>query len=163
MAQPRSRGGAGWFAVTPGLVVETEIRVRYAETDAQGVVYYANHFIWFEVGRVAFLRELGLDYATVEREGIGFVVADASCRYHAPAHFDDRLRVRTRMEKVGRRSVVMAYDIVDSEGDRHVATGRTTLVFISMMTHEPIEIPDKLRTILDRAVIPNAESRSASA
>ena len=77
-------------------VNETRIRVRYAETDQMGVVYHANHFIWFEVGRVELLRQFGFSYKDMEREDDCFIaVVDARCRYKAPVHYDDEVIVRT--------------------------------------------------------------------
>ena len=135
-----------------GLVVEADIRVRYAETDALGVAYYANHFVWFEVGRVSFLRELGMDFAASEREGISFVVAEATCRYHAPAHFDERLTIRTWVEELGRSSLTFAYEIVSRDSECIVATGKTIQVFILMETRRPIAIPAAPRELFERAL-----------
>ena len=87
---------------------ETTVRVRYAETDQMGVVYHANYLVWFEVGRVEFIRALGLDYREMEREhGVGIAVVEANCRYRAPARYDDLLTVRTRM--VGVRGSVIRF------------------------------------------------------
>ena len=77
------------------------IRVRYAETDQMGVVYHSNHFIWFEVGRVELLRQLGFTYKDMEREdGCFIAVVDARCRYKAPVHYDDEIIVRTYLKHV---------------------------------------------------------------
>ncbi len=85
---------------------DTTIRVRYAETDQMGVVYYANYFVWFEIGRVEFLRQLGLEYRNLEREeGCFIAVVDARCRYKAPARYDEEIRIRTR-QKSFRASMV---------------------------------------------------------
>src|SRR5688572_17438031 len=83
------------FVLPPRLMPRshsTELRVRYAETDRMGVVYYANYLVWCEVGRVEFLRALGRSYATLEHEGTGLAVAEAKVRYLAPARFDDLVR-----------------------------------------------------------------------
>jgi len=138
--------------VSPRLVVEEDIRVRYAETDALGVVYYANHFVWFEVGRVSFLREVGLDFATAEREGVSFVVAEATCRYHAPAHFDERLIIRTWIEEIGQRSLTLSYQIVNQDTGQTIATGKTIQVFIDIESHETTTIPVKARELFERAL-----------
>jgi len=70
--------------------VVTELRVRYAETDQMGVVYYANYLVWFEIGRVEFMRSLGFDYKQMEVEdGCILPVIEATCRYKAPARYDD--------------------------------------------------------------------------
>jgi len=81
-------------------VVESEVRVRYAETDAEGVVYYANYFVYMEVGRANYFRALGFDPTQHEHSGRGIVITEATCRYHAPARFDDRLIVRAWVENV---------------------------------------------------------------
>jgi len=130
-------------------VVETEVRVRYAETDAQGIVYYSNYFVWFEVGRVDYFRELGLSYADLEREGLGFLIAEASCRYHAPAHFDELLMVRTWVEEVKSRSFILAYEVVNKGTGKLLATGRTVQVFVNQ-EGKPIAIPPRIKALLEK-------------
>jgi acyl-CoA thioester hydrolase len=76
---------------------ETRVRVRYAETDQMGVVYHSNYLIWFEVGRVEFIRQLGLNYKQMEEEGCGIAVVDVHVRYKAPARYDDELMIETRL------------------------------------------------------------------
>ena len=129
-------------------VVETEVRVRYAETDAQGVVYYANYFVWFEVARMSYLRAIGYDYATLERDGLGFVIAEANCQYQAPAHFDEELVVRTSVGEVCNRSFVFEYEVYNKESGQLLATGSTVQVFIDERGRSR-EIPLRLRAILE--------------
>ena len=74
----------------------TTVRVRYAETDRMGVVYYANYLVWFEVGRTEWLRESGWSYREMEREGISLPVVEARCEYRKPARYDDEIEIRTR-------------------------------------------------------------------
>jgi acyl-CoA thioester hydrolase len=77
--------------------VTTEVRVRYAETDQMGIVYYANYLVWFEIGRVELLRSLGLAYSQLEREHQCILpVVEASCRYRSPARYDDRILIESR-------------------------------------------------------------------
>jgi acyl-CoA thioester hydrolase len=76
---------------------ETRVRVRYAETDQMQVVYHSNYLIWFEVGRVEFIRQLGMDYKIMEQEGCGIAVVDAHLSYRAPARYDDELVIETRL------------------------------------------------------------------
>ncbi|MGB0063800.1 MAG: thioesterase family protein [Terracidiphilus sp.] len=77
--------------------VTTQVRVRYAETDQMGVVYYANYLVWFELGRVEVLRTVGLSYKTLETEhGCILPVIEARCRYSAPARYDDEILIETR-------------------------------------------------------------------
>jgi acyl-CoA thioester hydrolase len=88
---------------------ETTVRVRYAETDQMGVVYYANFFVWFEIGRVELLRQLGFAYKEMEREDDSYiVVAGAECRYLRPARYDDLLRIRTRIAEARSRTLRFA-------------------------------------------------------
>ncbi len=77
--------------------VTAQVRVRYAETDQMNVVYYANYLVWFEIGRVELLRSLGLSYSNMEREhGLILPVIEATCRYKAPARYDDEILIETR-------------------------------------------------------------------
>jgi len=129
-------------------VVESEVRVRYAETDAQGVVYYANYFVYMEVGRVNFLRALGLDRGFWERAGWGIVIVEASCRYHAPARFDDRLVIRTWLENVRRSSFTFAYEILNGENGHLLANGHTVQVFVDLRTMRPTRLPPAVHKVL---------------
>jgi acyl-CoA thioester hydrolase len=120
---------------------ETRFRVRYAETDQMGVVYYANYLVWMEIGRVELCKSLGFNYRDMERDdGIYLAVAEATCRYRAPARFDDEVTVKTWMEDVNKRIVVFAYEI--RTGDRVLATGSTRHVFVSRQL-ERTRLPDK--------------------
>jgi acyl-CoA thioester hydrolase len=93
-------------------VNESRIRVRYAETDQMGVVYHANHFIWFEVGRVELLRQFGFSYKNMEQEdGCFIAVVDAHCRYKAPVHYDDEVIVRTYLKHVREKVIRFGYEL----------------------------------------------------
>ena len=85
-----------------GRVVEAQVRVRYAETDAMGGVHHANYFVWFELGRTEYTRAVGLPYREVETRGVRLVVIEASARFHAPARYDDVVVIRTA--EIGRAS-----------------------------------------------------------
>jgi acyl-CoA thioester hydrolase len=120
---------------------ETRFRVRYAETDQMGVVYYANYLVWMEIGRVELCKSLGFNYRDMERDdGIYLAVADVACRYRAPARFDDEITVKTWLEDANKRLVVFAYEI--RTGDRVLATGSTRHVFVSRQL-ERTRLPDK--------------------
>lgn len=108
----------------------TEIRVRYSETDQMGVVYHTNYLVWCEVGRTDLMRTLGFPYGELERAGVYLAVTDASVRYHAPARYEDRVRVHTQVEEVRSRSITFSYLIVRvaADGDLRLATARTVLV-----------------------------------
>src|ERR1700754_466723 len=93
-------------------ISRTTLRVRYAETDQMGVVYYANYFVWFEVGRTDLLRAAGWSYREMEEEGVQLPVIEAQCAYRAPARYDDELEIRTSGASVSPVRVQFAYEIV---------------------------------------------------
>jgi len=106
--------------------VETRIRVRYAETDQMGVVYYANYLVWMEVGRVELCKASGFNYRDMERDdGVLMAVAEANCRYSAAARFDDEVIVRTWIESANPRTVTFAYEMRSAEDGRKLASGHT--------------------------------------
>ncbi len=106
---------------------ETTIRVRYAETDQMGVVYYANFFVWFEIGRVEFLRQLGFNYRDMEREdGCYIAVVDARCRYKAPARYDEEIVIRTRLKAFRGSVVQFDYEAARLSDGALLAEGETT-------------------------------------
>ena len=109
---------------------ETTVRVRYAETDRMGVVYYANYLVWCEVGRVELLRALGRSYAALEDEGVGLAVSEAKIRYLAPARFDDLVRIQTTLTGVRSRAVTFDYLITHAESGSRFATAHTSLISI---------------------------------
>ncbi|MFZ1937946.1 MAG: thioesterase family protein [Terracidiphilus sp.] len=92
--------------------VTTEVRVRYAETDQMGIVYYANYLVWFELGRVEVLRSLGLAYSQLEKEHECILpVVSASCRYRSPARYDDEILIETRPAMLRGSVLKFAYQI----------------------------------------------------
>ena len=105
---------------------ETEIRVRYAETDQMGIVHNANYLIWFEVGRGEFCRARGFSYKEMEeKENALMVVAESYCRYKSPAYYEDLLTVRTKIQELRRRSLRFVYEIYRSSDDTLLAEGET--------------------------------------
>ena len=129
----------------------TELRVRYAETDRMGIVYYANYLIWCEVGRVEFMRALGGSYADLEAQGYGLAVAEATVRYLAPARFDDPVRIETRLVGVRSRAVTFDYVISHAETGARLATAHTALVSIDS-SGRPTALPTQFRALLDAAL-----------
>jgi acyl-CoA thioester hydrolase len=126
-----------------GAVNETRIRVRYAETDQMGVVYHSNHFIWFEVGRVELLRQLGFSYKEMEREDDCFIaVVDARCRYKAPVHYDDEVVVRTLLKNVREKMIHFGYELVRAETGEPLAEGETTHI-VANSQMQPRALPEK--------------------
>jgi len=125
----------------------TSVRVRYAETDQMGVVYYGNFFVWFEIGRVELLRQLGFAYKDMEQQDDSYiVVAEARCRYLRPARYDDVLVIRTRVEEARSRTIRFAYEILAQATGQRLATGETTHV-ICDRTGRPKSLPAKYRKL----------------
>jgi len=122
---------------------ETRIRVRYAETDQMGVVYYANYLIWMEVGRAELCRARGFNYRDMERnDGILLAVAESNCRYTWPARYDDEIIVQTRIDAAGGRMVKFAYEMRLAADDRKIATGYTSHIFLTREMR-PTRLPQK--------------------
>lgn len=107
-----------------GRVVETEIRVRYAETDAMGVVHHAAYFVWFELGRTEYTRAVGLPYRQVEEGGTRLVVVEAAARFRRPARYDDIVVVRTAVRDVSKATLTFGYEVCTPDG-RVLAEGQT--------------------------------------
>jgi len=131
---------------------ETRLRVRYAETDQMGVVYHSNHLIWFEVGRVELLREMGFSYRDMERdEGRFIAVAEVQCRYKAPVYYDEEVVVRTRLKAVRKSVVVFSYELVRAENRILLAEGETTHV-VTDATMNVAALPDRYLTAFRAAM-----------
>ena len=130
----------------------SEFRVRYSETDQMGVVYHAEYLVWCEVGRTDFIRELGLPYSELERRGTSLAVAEASIRYHAPARYDDRVRVETRLVDVRSRAITFEYLIRNGETGERLATARTLLVSLDR-AGKPVPMPADVRALMERATV----------
>jgi acyl-CoA thioester hydrolase len=125
---------------------ETRLRPRYAETDQMGVVYYANYFVWMEVGRVEFCKARGFSYKEMEeRDGVMLAVAEAHCRYASPARFDEEVIVRTWMPEAGSRMVTFAYAMRTADG-RELASGETRHVFCGRDL-KPRRMPARYRAL----------------
>lgn len=129
------------------MISETTIRVRYAETDTMGVVYYANYLTYFEVGRVELLRQRGLPMSEVDRR-IRMPVVEATVRYVKPARLDDLLRVRTWVGERKRVSFLFRYEIRHVETGDLIATGETRHACWNPETEKMIAIPDWLDPLL---------------
>ena len=120
----------------------SRLRVRYAETDQMGVVYYANYFIWMEVGRVERVRSLGLDYKQLEQtEGLFLSVIEANCRYLYPARYDQEIAVETSISKSTERIVEFAYRILSLHPDRVLAEGATRHMWLNK-EFRPSRLPE---------------------
>jgi acyl-CoA thioester hydrolase len=136
------------------LVTETSVRVRYAETDQMGVVYHSNFFIWFEVGRVELLRELGFSYKEMEeQDGCYIAVVDARCRYRAPAHYDDEIMIRTYLKNVRGSLIHFGYEAVRVSDGTQLADGETTHIVTDAQMKKR-DLPRKYMERFRQAVAP---------
>ncbi len=127
----------------PPFVAENRVRVRYAETDQMGVVYHSNYFIWFEIGRVELMRQLGFPYRDIEQnDGLFIAVADARCRYKAPARYDDEVIVRTHLKNVRESLVNFGYEVVRAGDGTLLAEGETTHI-VTDKQMKPARLPEK--------------------
>ena len=138
-AEPVARG--------PDVVRHTRVRVRYAETDRMGVVYYANYLVWFEVGRTEWLRETGWNYRDMERDGISLPVIEAHCEYRQPARYDDELEIRTRATLLTAVRLRFDYDVVRASDDTISAAGHTVHAALDA-SGRPCRLPERVREIL---------------
>jgi len=129
----------------PHAVNESRVRVRYAETDQMGVVYHANHFIWFEIGRVELLRQLGFSYKDMEQEDNCFIaVVDARCRYKAPARYDDEIVVRTWLKNIRESVIHFGYELILLRDGSMLAEGETTHIVADAHMRKTV-LPEKYR------------------
>jgi acyl-CoA thioester hydrolase len=136
-------------------VSQTRIRVRYAETDQMGVVYYANYFIWFEIGRVELLRQLGFQYKEMETEDDCHIpVVDATCRYKSPARYDDELLLETRVLALRRTVLKFGYRLLRPENDALtlLAEGETTHVTVNRSMRK-VRLPQKYVAVLEQFLV----------
>ena len=124
----------------------SKLRVRYAETDQMGVVYYANYFVWFEVGRTDLLRESGWSYREMETEGFALPVIEAHCAYREPARYDDELEVRTTGAPLSPVRVQFSYEVVRTADAATLATGATVHATLDR-SGRPCRLPNRVRTL----------------
>ena len=131
----------------PTVASVSRVRVRYAETDQMGVVYYANYFVWFEVGRTDLLRSLGGTYKDLEAEGIFLPVIEASCTYAQASRYDDELDIRTTGRLLSPVRMEFQYEVVRLADQVTTATGRTVHAALNGRGR-PCRLPEKVRTAL---------------
>jgi acyl-CoA thioester hydrolase len=123
------------------------VRVRYAETDKMGIVYYANYFVWFEIGRTDWLRQTGWTYRDMEAEGFGLPVIEASCQYRQGARYDDELEVRTRGALASAVRIAFDYEVVRRSDGAPVASGRTVHATVDR-NGRPVRLPARVKELL---------------
>ncbi|MFN6379117.1 MAG: acyl-CoA thioesterase [Flavobacteriales bacterium] len=121
---------------------QISIRVRYAETDRMGYVYYGNYATYFEVARVEALRQLGVSYKSLEDRGILLPVADYSIKYILPAHYDDELIINTHIIALPTARIQFEYQTY--RGEQLLNTATTTLVFVDASSGRPVRCPEEI-------------------
>lgn len=143
-------------------ISSSKLRVRYAETDQMGIVYYANYFVWFEIGRTDFLRHTGFDYASMEREdGCLLPVVEVTCRYKAPARYDDEVIVETRLLHLRTSVIKFGYRLLKPLSDGSsllLAEGETIHVVVDRemkKTPLPARYVAPLRTAMESNLQPS--------
>jgi acyl-CoA thioester hydrolase len=122
------------------------VRVRYAETDKMGVVYYANYFVWFEVARADLLRSLGWTYREMEEHGIALPVIEASCEYRRPAYYDDELEIRAQGTLVTPIRMRFDYEVVRRGTSDVAAVGHTVHAALDA-EGKPCRLPERIRQV----------------
>ncbi len=126
---------------------ETQVRVRYADTDKMGFCYYGNYPKFYEIARVEAFRTLGYPYKEMEGSGVGMPVLDMSIKYHGPAKYDDLLTLKLIIPEMPRARILFQYEIRNEE-DKLINTGETTLAFMNMETGRPVKMPERLHDLV---------------
>ena len=120
---------------------KTNIQVRYGETDQMGYVYHGNYASFFEIGRLDWLRNMGISYKEMEKKGIMLPVYSINIRYIQPAFYDDTLTITTSVKKIPTAKIEFIYEIHNQKNEL-ITTGATTLVFVNMETRKPTRCPE---------------------
>ena len=127
---------------------ETQVRVRYAETDQMGYVYYGNYATYYEVARVETLRNLGFSYKELEDQGIMMPVLESKSRYLKPAKYDEILTIKVRIPTFPQVKIRFEYEVFN-DSDEKINTGETTLAFVNMKTGRPCKMPDQMVSLFE--------------
>jgi acyl-CoA thioester hydrolase len=125
----------------------TRVRVRYADTDQMGVVYYANYLVWFEIGRTEWLRDAGWNYRDMEETGVALPVIEAHCAYRQPARYDDEIEIRTTATMVTPARIRFDYQAVRAGAETLVAEGHTVHAALGP-TGRPCRLPARVRELV---------------
>jgi acyl-CoA thioester hydrolase len=141
-----------------GFAFHTDVTVRFAETDAQGVAHHSAYLVWFEVARVAYLAEHAGGYRALQEQGLESLVVEAHVRYGVPARFDDRLRVQARVRDV--RGARFRYEYAIRRGRDLVADGWTAHACVDARTFRPTRVPAALVDAIARAETASSSSSS---
>ena len=144
---PQAPPRRGFFVYARFMESLTELRVRYAETDAMGIVHHATYPIWMELGRSDFLRKLGQSYAEWEARGVRLVVNEIRVRFRAPARYDELLQVRTFLQETGRRRIMFGYRI---ERDGILLAEGESIHLVAGSDNRARVLPDDLLALVQR-------------
>ncbi|MBI2829380.1 MAG: acyl-CoA thioesterase [Acidobacteria bacterium] len=152
MSDPLEASGPGAQAPALGpraaeAVRRTRVRVRYAETDRMGVVYYANYLVWFEIGRTEWLRQTGWTYREMERDGISLPAIEAHCEYRQPARYDDEIEITTRGTLVTPVRIRFDYEVARGADGTIAAVGHTVHAAVDT-SGKPCRLPSRVREML---------------
>ena len=128
----------------------TKVRVRYADTDKMGVVYYSNYAVFYEVGRTEMFRELGIPYSLLEERGVALPVVELVSNYHKSARYDDLITVETSVETLPTVKIKINYRILSEDGVL-LNDGSTTLVFVDIKTGRPVRCPKDVLDVLEKS------------
>jgi acyl-CoA thioester hydrolase len=132
-----------------GFPFSTDVSVRFAETDAQGVAHHSNYLVWFELARVEYLAEHAGGYNALREQGLEALVVEAHVRYGVPARFDDRLQIHARVRDV--RGARFRYEYAITRGAETIADGWTSHACVDARTFRPTRVPDSLKEAIARA------------
>ena len=123
------------------------LRTRYAETDQMGVVYYGNYPQYLELGRVEWLRAIGLTYKEMEAKGIMMPVVSLQIQYKKPALYDELITIRTKLKDLPSTKIEFDYEILNEKGEL-LSTANTILVFVDAKTFRPVRCPEKVLDLI---------------
>lgn len=128
---------------------EIEILVRYSETDQMSFVYHGNYVKYFEIGRITWLKKLGISYKKMEEEGILLPVIELSINFKQPALFDDKLILKTKLKRIP--SYMIEFDFEIKRDDKLITLGYTKLVFLNSKTNKPMRCPNNILKLIGKA------------
>jgi len=130
------------------IIDEIQIRVRYGETDQMGVVYHGNYALYLEMGRIEWLRKLGVSYKSMEENGIMLPVVSLNINYKKPAGYDDVINVKTQLKNTPSAKIEFEYEITNKKGEI-LTTASTILVFVDMKTGRPVKAPKYIMDLIE--------------
>ncbi|MCX5886911.1 MAG: thioesterase family protein [Proteobacteria bacterium] len=132
--------------------IATEYRVTFSDTDAMGVVYYANYFEWFEIGRTEFFRSLGIPYKELDARGFVTPVVEAYCKFIKPARYDEILLIDTRVSVFKRATIRFEYSVIQKKDGLKLAEGYTVHAFLNKEDGKIVRIPEYIVDALKKLI-----------